>query len=89
VERQIPGCRQSDKEASGASEVETGLARSRHWMRWRASKSVHAEQSPVHAGASNKWNRKMKKLFVAAGLALALTKQKEREEGIDGQYQTD
>jgi hypothetical protein len=32
---------------------------------------------------------KMKKLFVAAGLALALTKQKEREEGIDGQYQTD
>jgi hypothetical protein len=32
---------------------------------------------------------KNKKLFVAAGLALALTKQKEREEGIDGQYQTD
>ena len=44
---------------------------------------------PVHAGASNKLVSKNKKLFVAAGLALALTKQKEREEGIDGQYHTD
>ena len=79
MERQIPGCRQSDKEASGVSEVETGLARSRHWMRWRASKSVHAEHSARARGRIKQMVSKNKKLFVAAGLALALTKQKGRE----------